>query len=273
MKPTNAVIKWFKLSFILCATCFCNSAYASGFENIARAAGFVYDPKQDIYITRLDSFQRYFGFNGFYDRIALPAGMIIHAEPIKFEYNGKRYMLELWKGQYGVMTGAEIGLYEKKYGYNYKCVADEDMIYMSYSLYKKGVKLFTRRGVHWWLTGFKPGEFAAPDELTMENVYIRFNSQGMRDAFLKALYATGYTDISDSIFIDAKNGIGFRFTTPKTPQPWAKPARDRGLEAIASMVKRLNRGKVEVARTDNSPETMDLLLARFHLKFLSDLFK
>lgn len=43
---------------MLCAAGFCGSASAAGFESIARLAGFVYDPVQDIYYTRKDSLQR-----------------------------------------------------------------------------------------------------------------------------------------------------------------------------------------------------------------------
>ncbi|MDD5210584.1 MAG: DUF4474 domain-containing protein [Elusimicrobiales bacterium] len=272
MKASNSAVKRLILFLIFSGAFFSNSASALSFEKTARTAGFIYDPAQDIYVTKIDSLQRYFGYNGFYDRMALPAAMVIDAEPVKFDYGGRRYMLELWKGQYNVMAGAEIGLYEKKHGYNYRCVSDENMIYMSYSLYKNGVKLFDREGVHWWLTGFKPGVYAAPEELTMENVYLRFNSQGMRNAFLKALYEAGYSDARDNIVIDAENGVGFRFGAPKNHQSWSKAARELGLKATASMVNHLNQAKAKAGRSDNSPETMDLVFDKPHLGFLFDLF-
>ena len=37
--------------------------------------------------------------------------MIIDCEPICFMYGGKNWMIELWKGQYGLETGGEIGVY------------------------------------------------------------------------------------------------------------------------------------------------------------------
>ena len=38
-------------------------------------------------------------------------GMIIDCEPVRFYYGGKKWLIELWKGQYGMTTGCEIGVY------------------------------------------------------------------------------------------------------------------------------------------------------------------
>ena len=44
--------------------------------------------------------------------LAVPeGGMVFDCEPLYFSCNGKSYLLELWKGQYGMSTGAGIGFY------------------------------------------------------------------------------------------------------------------------------------------------------------------
>ena len=37
--------------------------------------------------------------------------MIIDAYPVYFDYQDKTWMIEFWRGQYGINTGAEIGVY------------------------------------------------------------------------------------------------------------------------------------------------------------------
>ncbi|MBN1962231.1 MAG: DUF4474 domain-containing protein [Deltaproteobacteria bacterium] len=75
-------------------------------------AGFCYSPEQDIIYSRMDAWQRKFGYAYSYD-IAAPITIsaIIDCEPFFFHYNNKHWMIELWKGQYGLETGAEIGIY------------------------------------------------------------------------------------------------------------------------------------------------------------------
>ena len=86
-----------------------NSKLASAVD----AAGFWYDPVQDIIYSRMDPVQRKFGYTYGYDASALLMGMAIDCEPIFFKYGGKTWMIELWKGQYGLMTGCEIGIYNR----------------------------------------------------------------------------------------------------------------------------------------------------------------
>lgn len=77
-----------------------------------RIAGFSYDPKQKIIYSTLNCPQRFFGFCETIDYSADPVlSSSIYCDPIYFYYNGREYLLELWKGQYGLMTGVEVGLY------------------------------------------------------------------------------------------------------------------------------------------------------------------
>lgn len=84
----------------------------SDMARLVKIAGFTYEPQQKIIKSTQYPIQRFFGFNRLIDKSA--DNMIssaIFCDPICFYYGGNEYMLELWKGQYGIMSGAEVGLY------------------------------------------------------------------------------------------------------------------------------------------------------------------
>ena len=196
-------------------------------------AGYSYDPKQDIFYSTMDPWQRDIGYCRLYDELAAPMGMIIDCEPIHFEYLGKKWMIGFWKGQYDLVTGAEIGVYTKANDLNilgflrgayYDCVSNTDLLKMSYTLKKNGNTLFTREGQHWWLTGFKLGEFSDPSELTMD-ITITLHNVMMRDAFVNGLWDAGYP--LDEF---TRNGatVSFTFGNTHTPPPITRtPVTDR----------------------------------------------
>lgn len=186
--------------------------------------GYSYDPKQDIFYSTMDPWQRNIGYCRLYDEAAAPLGMIIDCEPIYFEYLDKKWMIGFWKGQYDLVTGCEIGVYTGALDLNilglfsgayYTCASNADLLQMSYTLKKNGKTLFTREGKHWWLTGFKLGEFSEPSELTMD-INITLHNVIMRDAFVTGLWNAGY-----SLDEFTRNGktISFTFGIPHTPPP------------------------------------------------------
>lgn len=193
-----------------------------------KTAGYSYDPRQDIFYSNLDAWQKEAGYCRLYDEAAAPMGMIIDCEPIYFEYDNKRWMIELWKGQYDLTTGCEVGIYNTKdqdiyvpgtfFGTFYYCADEMDQLHISYILKKNGKPLFSRRGRHWWLTGFKLGEYSDPSELTM-NVYITLKNRIMRDAFLSGLKKAGYLDKEITVRM---NTVGLRFDKPRTEQPYTR---------------------------------------------------
>jgi hypothetical protein len=154
--------------------------------------------------------------------------MIIDCEPIRFEYAGKRWLIEFWKGQYGMTTGCEIGIYTTEGpnlnipgifdGTLYECAKDEDHLLMSFELKKNGRTIFSRSQVHWWLTGFRLGEFSNPSDLTM-NVTLTFKDANMLAAFLKSFEAAGYS--RKEYTVSGKTLI-FSYRTPHAPQPLSR---------------------------------------------------
>ncbi len=185
--------------------------------------GFSYHPQKDIFYSLEEAWQKKFGYGKIYDEMAPTMNMIIHSEPIYFEYGHRRWMIEFWKGQYGVTTGAEVGIYvEKEKGRQkdpsevfYQCVSKEDEIPISMILYKNGKRLFQREKTHWWLAGFSLGEFSWPAELMLE-VSLNFPNLEMLEAFLKGCYHAGYQP--EDLHVWYKQ-VSLRLYQPKTKQP------------------------------------------------------
>jgi hypothetical protein len=194
-------------------------------EEIIEAAGYSYDEKQDIFYSNMNAWQKDMGYCRLYDEGSALFGMIIDCEPIYFEYGGKRWLIEFWKGQYDLPTGAEIGVYSTDKpdinipdvfkGPFFHSVGDEDALDMSFTLWKKGKKLFTREGKHWWLTGFKLGLFSEPYELKLE-LSITLKDEEMLKAFVKGLKKTGYSDQEITI---KDNTVSLIYNKPHTVQP------------------------------------------------------
>ena len=88
--------------------------YISGLPLTGRTAsafGFAWDRTQSIWYSQMNSWQRKFGYCDLYDTLAPLAGIIIKHNKTVFNYGGKKWAIWLWKGQYGITIGAEIGLY------------------------------------------------------------------------------------------------------------------------------------------------------------------
>ena len=141
---------------------------ADQMRDILRLFGYEYDADQNIYYTSLNAWQRNFGFTDLYDNAAVFTTMFYQTLKIDFDYNGLMWRLQWWKGQYGVLEGAEMGVYTKKPENKdapfYKCAENENLLEMYFEYYQtaadynKGNPLFTRyEQEHWWITGFKFG--------------------------------------------------------------------------------------------------------------------
>lgn len=187
--------------------------------------GYAYDWKQDIFYSDRNPWQKRFGYCRLYDESTAPLGMVIDCEPVEFEFGGKRWLIELWKGQYGMTTGAEIGIYNTDRpdmeipglftGTFYQCAEEEEYLSMTYTLVKDGQVLFRRAAKHWWLTGFKLGIYSKPSSLRMD-ASIKFRDEAMQDAFLKGLIKLGYGENE----IRKKGGtVQVKFTKPYSKQP------------------------------------------------------
>lgn len=188
-------------------------------------SGYAYDPNQDIFYSNINPWQKRFGYCRLYDEAAAPLGMIVDSEPIHFIYNNKRWLIEFWKGQYDLSTGCEVGIYTSKntelsipgifFGYFYEAANESEFLNIECKLIKNDRVLFKREGKHWWLTGFKVGEFSEPSELTM-GVKIGFPNKQMCEAFINGLENAGY---KEDEYIVHNTSVMLVFSDPHTKQP------------------------------------------------------
>jgi len=189
-----------------------------------REAGFAYDPRQDIFYSLEDAWQKKYGYTRLYDDAAAPLGMIVDCEPVFFDWGGRRWMIGIWKGQYGMAAGAELGVYTAPPSalppgaVLYAAAAKEDELNMAFRLCRGGEDFITRSGASWWLTGFKLGEFSEPGDLAMD-VQVELKSGGMRDAYLSALLKMGYRPGDIRVRRDT---VQFRLDKPHSSQPFTR---------------------------------------------------
>lgn len=159
------------------------------------ALSYSYDAVGNYFYTDDNPWQRNFGFNRLYDMGAAFTVMYYDTVRIKYSYGQYDWMIQMWKGQYGlIFVGSEIGLYYKektKTTDHYNCATEAMELNMQMTLYREGRgELFTRPyAPHWWITAFVPGKltkFSDRSELTMIGK-IEFKSEGERKAFCTAL--------------------------------------------------------------------------------------
>lgn len=169
--------------------------------------GYSYLPSQDIFTTRTDAWQREFGYCALYDDSAVFFNMVFDCLPVYFDYCGRTWLIELWKGQYGINTGCEIGIYHadrilderERRRTVFQCADDEYLpeICLTFSSIPKrrkhggGViaKLCAR---HWWLAAFRMGCFTNPSNLSLR-ASICLSTPEMAQAFIKGLLGAGYS--------------------------------------------------------------------------------
>lgn len=168
-------------------------------NELAMPFGFSYLPCLDIMTSNIDAWQREFGYQALFDFSAPHFNMVFDCEPIYFEYAGRTWLIEFWKGQYGLSTGAEIGVYSADSALSpsqyraahFHSAANEEMLPLSMELYHKNQRMFSINRIHWWLTGFCVGTYTRSEDLLLR-ISITFPSIPMLDSFIEGLLKMGY---------------------------------------------------------------------------------
>ncbi|NBH82551.1 DUF4474 domain-containing protein [bacterium C-53] len=168
-------------------------------EELIQPFGYSYVLSQDIFTSNRNAWQREFGYCALYDKAAPNFQMVFDSLPVYFDYNDRTWLIEFWKGQYGINTGCEIGVYyadrilneeERKYTI-FQSVEDGDMLPLSFVFFRQQAPIAALGCRHWWLTAFLMGCYSRPSELTMQ-VCITFPCAAMAEAFIYGLEKAGY---------------------------------------------------------------------------------
>ena len=169
------------------------------------------------YANDKTTWQGEFGFAMVYDFIAPYFGYAYDSVRVFFTYDNLDFMVQLWKGQYIVMRGGEVGVYHrdadglKKDPYTLYNAADEKYWpVMDMSIYEQKeegdapeeYELLFKRPIdnYWWCTGFVlgiPRNTDPADELRMETA-LTFNDSEMATAFANGLAEHGFKQVESA---------------------------------------------------------------------------
>ncbi len=203
--------------------------------------GYRYSADGDYYYTDdKDCWQKNAGYNEIYDNMAPAAAMQIDQVRIRFSYEKKDWMIQLWKGQYGwLLVGAEIGVYTAPEGTyeagkvgtvnHYNCADKEDWLKMDMTCYwsenNTGVykKAFHREyDEYWWATGFVKGQltkYSKPRTELKLKARITFKSTEMANLFVEGLKESGFAramgsnQLGDDSYFQKNADVWFLWST------------------------------------------------------------
>ncbi len=178
-----------------------------------------YSYVDDFYYTNdKEAWQHNFGFGKIYDFVSPYLLLEYDYVRVFFTYEDKDWMLQMWKGQYGlVFYGGEIGIYNRPHSEEgidawtmFNCPEEEDWLKMEMTLWHEDMqgnwkREFTRAyDYYWWCTGFKNGHLRnvePADELRLTG-RITF-----KDAEMAALVADGFAECGLTLS-QTKDGMG-----------------------------------------------------------------
>lgn len=189
-------------------------------NELAEPYGFSYQFVQDIFSSRTDAWQRELGYGEFCDTSAMSMHMVLDCEPIYFNYQGKTWLIEFRKGQYGIHTGAEAGFYHAdtiiapalRPQTIFKAASAEEMLPVKLRLTGSDCPFFTVSQNHWWLGCFVTGTCVDPKDLILE-VTLTFPDTDMCRAFTRSMHGLGY---KSSELLVSHSTLQFYFTRPKS---------------------------------------------------------
>lgn len=199
-------------------------------ENLVRSflvdhqvLSYQYSYEDDYYYTNdKEAWQYNFGFGRVYDIVSPYILLEYDYVRVFFTYEEKDWMLQMWKGQYGlIFYGGEVGIYNRPHSEDgvsewafYNCPAEEDWLGMEMTLWHEQsngtwVREFSRDyDKYWWCTGFKNGHLRQQepaDELRLTG-RITFKDEEMAKIVADGLVECGFAE-SDSVDSIATDGI------------------------------------------------------------------
>lgn len=196
--------------------CLCFDDKAQKLDKTLKPLGLRYQRRGDLLVSSMNSWQRQLGYCCKYEKVMPKLKILADCQKVYFDYGGLRWLLLMRKGQYGLATGGELGLYvnrdvprgENPEDLYYESALDEERIHMQFRLSKGGRIIMQHWSRHWWLAAFAVGEYSMPEELKMK-ITLRFFDSKMCEAFYKGLLAAGYKGAQ--LFVEQNNGIRFTF--------------------------------------------------------------
>ena len=155
--------------------------------------GFNYNLAELMVYATIDGWMREFGFCIMYDLAANSMPLLWHyvTRRFEFEYDGLEWMIQIWKGNYLITNGGEVGVYNRtpdKWGSFYNCATDDQLMEMTLQIYHGDDLLVNQEPqYHWWINGFKMCDrMYIPNSLTM-HFTIEMPNEEMLNAFCESI--------------------------------------------------------------------------------------
>ncbi len=187
---------------------------SSAIEQIV-IAGYRYSARDSyFYVDQSQAWQGNYGYNMAYDLVAPYLLLEYDYVRVFFRYEDKDWMIQLWKGQYGLLFyGCETGVYNKP------ASDDEDNAFTTYSRARDDDKPFIQTTMYhdplhignyerelttpyertWWSTGFKRGHLTIEEpanELRQTGI-LTFRNEELANLFANGLSECGFVRSSD----------------------------------------------------------------------------
>ena len=160
-----------------------NAGIERGIDTAAIGAFFLqmYKDNEGVYHASFDCWQQLFGYNNLYD-FFFDLGTSCEPAKFPFTYNGKEYIIWMWKGDYiNLGAGAELGIYTG--GEPHWHVDKRLAMTMYIELRYNGATIISHSDYTWWITGFNP-KYQNKSSSSLTAIFtIRFNDPGMYNAF------------------------------------------------------------------------------------------
>ncbi|MBP9988743.1 MAG: DUF4474 domain-containing protein [Ruminococcus sp.] len=153
-----------------------------------------------IYAT-VNSWMRDYGFCLFYDIFCYVTPFFNYiTRRFKFDYDGKEWMVQIWKGNYVCTNGAEVGIYNREMGSTgtyYNCY--DGLMNMSLKLSYGDTLIFEKADSHWWINGFKLSKtLYTPHSMTMDFT-IEMPDSEMANALAQAINDNYMHDVTCTV--------------------------------------------------------------------------
>lgn len=181
---------WRKKKIILKVCSMCMEEKCSLLNELIQSLGYAYIPTQDMFTACINSLWQ--DTSDYTHPLAdSPFTMVSDTLPVRFDFEGKPWIIQFRKGQYGIHTGCEIRI----------CHADRIL----------------------WLPVFWIGSFCMPADISA-HISLTFSSYEMARAFAEGLVATGYP--CDDVCICSQT-VTFTFEEPVPVQNFFRRVQNR----------------------------------------------
>ncbi len=166
--------------------------------------GFNTNAYEGLVYAPINCWMRSFGFCLEYDLLCYALPMYrYNTRRFHFDYAGKEWMIQAWKGNYLITNGGEVGIYNREkgsLGTFYNVVSEDEQMDMSLQILHDGEVLVNiPEQNHWWVNGFNMSERLYNPHGLVLIATIVMKDEEMLEAFTQSIERNMWHDVSYSV--------------------------------------------------------------------------